>query len=599
MLNLLEQKKINRFKNSEGLTDEEVDEVLYTLRDREKYLEEPVGIREFIESEFYLDSKDIVYPIVLNHIEELNSGDYTEAVLTGGIGTAKTTIALYSNAYQLYLLSCLANPHAVFNLDPSSEIVFIFQNINAKKAKEVDYERFRAMVDKSPYFKNYFNYDKDTKSQMQFPNRIYVKPVSGDATGTIGENVIGGLIDEVNFMDIISDSKRSADSGTYDQAQTLYNSLARRRESRFMMEGELPGILCLVSSKRYPGEFTDRKIEEAKTDPSIYVYDKRIWEIKPEGTFSKETFTMYIGSETREPYIVTPEAPYSGPKERLLNIPVDFLKQFQLDPLDALREIGGISLRSVHPFIMNVEAVAKCFRGKSCLNLPTIDFATQKLLISPNNIRMKGLPRFIHIDLGLTSDHAGLAMGYCPGFAQVDRGEGMIESLPRINIDFALDIMPPVGGEIDYARIRTLIYKLWELGVNVKWITMDQFNSADMLQRFKQKGFSVGRQSVDAKADPYLQVKSAIYDNRLQMPVHPKLRKELINLEMDVAKEKIDHPANGSKDVADGLAGVVYGLCMNRDTWLRYEQSPSNMNSYVKKYVSRKDAIRQKEGVEF
>jgi hypothetical protein len=38
----------------------------------------------------------------------------------------------------------------------------------------------------------------------------------------------------------------------YDQAKVLYEGLDRRRKSRFMIGGKLPGVLCLSSSKRYP-----------------------------------------------------------------------------------------------------------------------------------------------------------------------------------------------------------------------------------------------------------------------------------------------------------------------------------------------------------
>ncbi|APD18896.1 hypothetical protein [Vibrio phage J14] len=45
----------------------------------------------------------------------MNSGTlYFEIVLTGGIGTAKTTLELWNTAYQLYLLSCLKNPQKIF-----------------------------------------------------------------------------------------------------------------------------------------------------------------------------------------------------------------------------------------------------------------------------------------------------------------------------------------------------------------------------------------------------------------------------------------------------------------------------------------------------
>jgi hypothetical protein len=327
-----------------------------------KYIREPVTIRQFIEGKDYLDSKDVIYPEIMKCLEELNNGQYSEAVLTGGIGVGKSSIALYTSAYQLYLLSCMRNPHQEFKLDPSSEIVFIFQNLNLNLAKSVDYDRFRELIKQSPYFQKHFSYDPNMASELRFPNRIIVKPVVGTVSGAIGHNVIGGLIDEINFGQVVQKSKQSAEGGTYDQAESLYNSLARRRESRFSIGGKLPGVLCLVSSKRFPGEFTDKKIEEAKEDPSIYVYDKKIWEVKPEGTFSNITFRVFTGDMTRNPRILEGhEVVSQGNQHLILDVPVDFKKQFENDIMDALRDIGGHSIRSTHPFIINIESVKKCF----------------------------------------------------------------------------------------------------------------------------------------------------------------------------------------------------------------------------------------------
>ena len=61
--------------------------------------------------------------------EEINSRQYVEVVLTGGIGVAKTTLALYSQAYQLYNLSVLLHAAQTYDLDPSSEILMVFQSL--------------------------------------------------------------------------------------------------------------------------------------------------------------------------------------------------------------------------------------------------------------------------------------------------------------------------------------------------------------------------------------------------------------------------------------------------------------------------------------
>ncbi len=300
---------------------------------------------------------------------------FSEAVLTGRIGTGKTTIALYSTAYQLYVLSCFRDPHVLFELDPASEIVFVFQNKTESLAKAVDYERFKAMVEASPYFREHFPFDRAVKSELRFPNRVVVKPVAGTGHGILGQNVFGGVIDEVNFMDLVTRSSRSPEGGDYDQAMALYQSIARRRGSRFMRRGRVPGLLCLVSSRRYPGQFTDRKEAERRRQlaetgqTSIYLYDRRLWDVKPAGTYSGETFEVFQGDESRTPRVLADgENVPEGDRDLVIEVPVEHRADFEGDLLNALRDIAGVSTVAVRPFLVNRDAVAACFgRHRSIL----------------------------------------------------------------------------------------------------------------------------------------------------------------------------------------------------------------------------------------
>ena len=403
----------------------------------------PVSIEEFMLSDTYLGLKGSIYPEVLKCLVELNNpsvnglphrirvgSTYSEALLTGAIGVAKSTIAIISTAYQVYILSCVDKPQALFDLDPSSEILFVFQSINAALAKQVDYERFKALVEGSIYFREQFPFDRNIKSELRFPNRIIVRPVSGLETATIGMNVFGGVLDEVNFMENVQKSKRSVDGDTYDQAISLYNSIARRRKSRFMKQGRLPGLLCLVSSKRYPGQFTDQKETEArkelaeKGETSIYLYDKRTWDIKPEGTFTGEWFQVFQGDATRKPRILDPGEMLPTTDQLLIvNIPVEYRQEFQTDILRALRDIAGISTLAIQPFMVNTEAVSHCFGArKSILSRTDVDFQDTQIGLFPKSVTHPQSPRWVHVDLALTSDSAGVAMGYVPEFLRVQRG---------------------------------------------------------------------------------------------------------------------------------------------------------------------------------
>lgn len=545
----------------------------------EKYTQFPVPIDVFVKSPDYMHMADEVYPKVMEELIEMNSGKYVEAVLTGGIGSGKTTTALYTTAYQLYLMSILRDPHKTFGLDKSSEIILIFQNKTERLAKQVGYKRFKTMIDLSPYFQNNFLYNHKVESLLMFPNRIEVMPLSGDATAAIGGNVMGGVIDELNYMDVIVDSKKSLmDGGIYDQATETYNAIARRRKSRFQRLGKLPGILCLVSSRRYPGQFTDIKEEEAKTNDTIYVYDYCVWEIQPEGSFTEGMFRVFAGDANQKPRVLGDNELVNPKDEHLVKeVPKEYRAEFDRDLYEALREIAGISTLAAHPYFTNRELVAASFgRTKSVLTQETCDFVHEKVSLMPMRIQNPEKPRWVHIDLSLVTDKTGISCGYVDGFQRVDRGKDMQgnpvkEILPVIKFDFTLRVKAPPSGEIQFEKIRRLLYVCRTAGMNIRWVSLDGFQSADTMQLLRNEGFVSGHVSVDKDDRAYSFTKSAMYDGRVWLPEDDFTQNEFNRLERDQKKGKIDHPPNGSKDVADSVAGVIGGLTMRREIWISHD----------------------------
>ena len=538
----------------------------------------PADIEEFLFSQEYLGRpRREIYPAVLEELCNINNpggyritNPYTEAVFTGGIGSAKSTSAIYTNNYQVYLLSCFQNPHATFGLDSTSEILFVFQSLTGEHAENGDYARFRELCEQSAYFRTVFPFDRRNKKTLKFPCRVEVRPIGSD-TGAIGSNVMGGMIEEMNFMKITENSKKSIDKGTYNQALTIYNGLARRRKSRFLEAGRMPGILCLVSSKRYPGEFTDTKIDEAKKDHSIYIYDKRVWDIKPKGTFNQGWFQVFVGDLTRKAHIIGADEQVAlKDLELVTNVPEEFRSDFEADLIGSLRDIAGVGTLARYPFIQNVEAVSSSFgKVKNVFGSNETDF-TEPFDLLLKNITNPDLPRWCHIDLAVTGDSCGVTIGHVPGFKHMERmveGVKDVEAMPIIRIDGLLRVKPPKNDEIKFFKVRDTLYMLRSKGMNIKWVTFDSFQSVDSQQILRSKGFVTGKQSVDTDNTPYEFTKVAMYEGRLEAPDHPWCVKELLSLEKDKKKGNIDHPADGSKDVSDSLAGVVYGLSMRREIW--------------------------------
>jgi hypothetical protein len=577
-----------------------VDYLRGLVKNTTKYLRPRVPVGEFISNPDYVGPGTSLWPEVSKAIIELCEGDYIESVLTGGIGTAKTTVALYALMYGLYELLNMADPHKELFLDSASEISMVFQSITGGTAKSIDYQRFRNMIERSPYFAKYHPHDKDLESVLQFERNIIVKPVHSLSTAAIGENVIGGMIDEVNFMQIIEKSSRATDQGVYDQASENYRAIARRRESRFMVKGNLPGMLCLVSSKRYPGQFTDKKQEEAKTNPKIYVYDKRVWDVKPPETFTGQWFDLFVGDLTRKPKFLTPEEAESVPEDdrHLVDkIPLEYKTQFEDDIYAALRDIAGVSTAALHPFIANLQAINDSF-GKvtSLLSREDCDFVETSVTFNPKKFINTQFPRFVHVDLALTGDSAGIACGYVPQFKKMERAEGVIEAMPYVVYDFVLEVKPPRNDEINYEKIRTLISVLRKNGLPIKWVTFDSYQSTDSKQLLRQLGFVTGDASMDKTTIPYDVFKTAILDGRLLAPRHEKAQSEIRALERDQKKNKIDHPSTGSKDCADAMAGVAYGITRRTEVWVQHGftpgQIPASIRSLAKKQMQQEEEAK-------
>jgi hypothetical protein len=255
----------------------------------------------------------------------------------------------------------------------------------------------------------------------------------------------------------------------------------------------------------------------------------------------------------------------------VMEVPDEFRSEFERDILSAIRDIAGSATFALHPYIVNTEAVSKAFgQCQSVLSMESTDFVEPRPGIFPKRIIRPDEPRFAHVDLGVTGDSAGIAVGWVEGFQKVPRSDNTFELMPQINFDLILEVKPPRNGEIEFENIRKLIYKLREQGMNLKWITFDSYQSVDSRQILRQHGFITGLQSMDKNSLPYDVTKTAFYDGRVRAPKHDKALSEIVRLERDPQSGRIDHAPNFSKDCADAVAGVVYGLTYRRETWVRH-----------------------------
>ena len=506
----------------------------------------------------------------------VDSEEQLYLVTKSNLVTHNTTAALYTLAYTLYYLSLYKNPQGEFELDPASEIELVIQSATANLAKEVGYARVKSLIGQAPYFKQYFAPDPNITTQLNFPKNIKLKFLTGKDTAALGQNVYNGFIDEVNHMEKVEKSvKATSADETYNQADALYNSINTRRKSRFMVDGKLPGVLGLVGSRNYPGQFTDKKEDEMRGEINeyghsrIYLYDKCTWHVKP-WQFTNKWFRVFHGDATRRPRILRDDEIVADEDKHLVSkVPVEYKAEFKRDLIGSLSDIAGISTRTRSPYIINIEAVNHMFgRRKSILNFDYADFSQDQIVIKQGLIEDVNQPRAVHVDLAKTVDCAGVACGYVKRFLPVQLGKD-IHYAPEIHYDFMLQVRPPPQEEINYAEIRRLILTLRDLGMPIMFFTADTYQSTDTLQIMRQYGLRVGELSLDKDTKPYDIFKTALLEGRLWAPEHDVCRDEIIGLELDREKGKIDHAPGGinSKDVSDAAAGVAACLSVQRLVW--------------------------------
>lgn len=557
-----------------------------------KHLEQPpVGIEEFLDSPEFLGATDIsIWPEVRKAIIEINRNWWKgpkhaihEAVLCGSTSSGKSELAKITTLYHLYLLSCVDVPQALYGLPKTTSIVFVILAAKPHVTKKVLYAPMRLLVETIPYFRKHLRPDRLVESEMIFAEKnIRVVPGGADADTVLGEAIIGGIIDEINFMNVVLKSKRAEVStgraGIYDQAQTIHNTITRRKKGRFISQGPLLGIVCTSSSTRYKGDFTDKRkaLVRKNNEKGVYIYDKPQYEVWPQERYCGEKFRMMVGNDVVGDTRVLAEWETAKEGTLVLNIPVEYLADFQADPYSALRDICGISTSSINPFLRRRFKVYEAIDAGQEEGLASF-LEKDNVILGVDDMPMvqaghyctnPSRPRYVHIDLSTTGDRCGIAVVRYDGMTDVTRTNNVIERLPVVSVELACSIEPDANNEIQFAEVRTWVKQLRDVyGYPIKAVTYDGVFSIESIQQWKKQGMKTGHMSVDRTSTPYKQFRDGLYDGRIRMFEQPKLIEELFELEYDDVKDKVDHPVNGSKDIADAVCGAYATLLLRRSSW--------------------------------
>lgn len=543
------------------------------------YEEIPVSIDEFLENDYYLgkvyNNGKNIYPFWRNFLHNFfhdNPDKAFEVALTGAIGVGKTTIASIALIYLMYRTMCLKDPQKFYGLSGNSQIVFVVMNLTLDLAYQGLYSLIVEAIRLSPWFCERVDIRGKYEYSIEFPKNIALMAGS-QTTHTIGKNVLGAVLDEVNFS--------SAPKGSKNSVMDMYRNIRRRLESRFLKQGRIPGILMLVSSKNTELDFLEQYVQSIKSLKTTWVVDEPIWNIKPPETYVGEKFQVAVGDKTKESKIVDLNDNIQELIERgyrIIDVPVEYKVAFEGDINEALKDIAGISAVSTSKLIPYAGRIDVCFDKSRRAPFYTEEFHMgldsvddirdflDDLSILKRNLNK---PRFAHIDIGLKGDRLGLTVVHSSKEITVERytPTGAIDKISEnvYDIDLMIGIKAIPGSEVPLYKVREFLLWLSSfIGYKFKKITYDGFQSADSIQLLQMSGLPAGLLSVDRTDVPYLNLRACILEQRLVGYYNSIVVEELRDLEYDRKAKKVDHPivkydgSPGSKDISDSLCGAVY-----------------------------------------
>lgn len=271
----------------------------------------------------------------------------------------------------------------------------------------------------------------------------------------------------------------------------------------------------------------------------------------------------------------------------IVKIPLDMREEFYRNPEKFMRDYANIPMRAVSPFFRNKSKVMSVvdFSRTNPFDEKNIRFFDQDLVCRLNPHKL----RFLHIDLAVKHDGAGISMAHCSEFVDrreynAVRKEYIVSKGPFVYFDFIGRITAQRGADIDLSAIEFFIMDLRRRGFPIGLITFDQYQSTQMIQNLERVGFTCARLSVDrtttkvlldqGKPEGYKKVstsnqflaamqcwKDLVYESRASIPFHPEYRVEMESAEQ--VNDKIQYPVHCHDDLIQTLAGTSFNVVNN------------------------------------
>ena len=527
--------------------------------DGDEFEERPVGVREFVTGEEFLNGpplsenqyviieastqiykKSTLYNLYgTEEAERRFKQTFNEVIMQLGKGSGKDYTSTIACAYIVYLLLCLKDPARYFGKPPGDAIDILNIAINSTQARNVFFKGFKNRLDKSPWFAGRYNPKMDS---VEFKKGITVHSGHSERESWEGYNTLLVILDEISGFAIESNTGNE-NAKTADKIYDMYRGSVDSRFPDF-------GKLLLLSFPRYKDDFIQKRYKDvlAQYETVTREYTFKIDEDLPDG-LPENHFTV----EWEEDHIVS----YRYPRVFAMKRPTwevnptrhieDYKTAFMANPVDALSRFACMPPEAVDAFFKSKEKIENAFREMNVAIDETGRFAPW---FKPDDNHQY----FIHVDLAQKHDRCAVALAHVDHWkVQRIMGQNNIPA-PFIVVDAIRYWTPTADKSVDFTEVKDYILDLKRMGFDIRMVTFDRWNSHDMMEQLKTYGLKSETLSVAKKH--YEDMALAVYEDRVLGPHNDILIKELLKLRIN--KDKVDHPRQGSKDLADAVCGAIY-----------------------------------------
>jgi hypothetical protein len=480
------------------------------------------------------------------------------ATLQWGKGGGKDHICRVASMRVAYLLLCLISPQTYYGMPDQDTIHLLNVASSSAQAQQAFFMPIVRAVKKGWFA------DKCTPRQNTISYKKNIESVSGhsDAETQEGLNLLLAIADEIDAFkskkEMVTRRGASAREPT-KSAEGILNMMRTSASTRF------PEVFknVRISYPRYLGSTIQRLTDDARAD-----YEER-------GRQSRHYVSGPLATWEVNPRVKGKEA---------------FAEDYREDPIMARAKYECRPARAINPYFRNVQAVDSVFTILDAMPV-TVGYVMEKSERSQRRVwtpsytfsdsfyPVRGAIYTMHADLAVAGDRAGIAMAHVVDYNEYETvtededGAPYVlrETRPRVKVDFcesySADSAAEPPREIQIRWARQLCFELIRRGFNIRLFTFDSFQSTDSMQILETKGIETEKVSTDLSEDPWRNLRDLIYEGRIEIPrlstegyaaskLPFLLREELLALSR-MPNGRVDHPADGSKDLADALACVA------------------------------------------